>query len=355
MAAATRLARRGISVVVYEEGQLPRHRVCGEYVSLEVLPFLHELGLDVFALGAKHLTRFELSSRDGRIFRSLLDLGGFGLSRYRLDEALLDSARKSGAEVVLGARVRDVHASKVYNIDCPERPLLARVVLGCFGKRSRLDKMLKRPNARRRSSYVALKQHYRGAFPSDLVGLHSVAGGYCGISAVEEDRVNVCCLTDSATLKQCGGLAGFEHRVLRENPLLATYLSRLQPLFAAPLVIGQVDFASKRPVHDHLLMLGDAAGMIHPLAGNGMAMALNAADAVTPLVEQFLTGDLTRRELEIAHERSLRGRFRTRMAVSRGLQRLFESRRLSEALCAGAQAMPALARLVMKSTHGARP
>lgn len=354
LTAATRLAREGLSVVVYEEGQLPRHRVCGEYVSLEVIPFLRELGLDVFALGAKELTRFELSSRKGRTFRSALDLGGFGLSRYRLDEALLDLARKSGAQVVQGARVRNVIASTVYRVECPEHPLVARVVLGCFGKRSRLDATLKRPNARRRSPYVAVKRHYRGKFPSDLVGLHVVPGGYCGISAVEEDVVNVCCLTDSQTLKRQGGLTAFEHRGLRENPVLADYLDQLTPLFAAPLVISQVDFAAKQAVHDHVLMLGDAAGMIHPLAGNGMAMALRAAATVTPLVQRFLDGQLKRAELEAAHAQSLQRQFRARVAVSRGLQRLFESRRLSEALCSTANALPSLARLVIRSTHGSQ-
>src|SRR5690606_19191734 len=101
-------------------------------------------------------------------------------------------------------------------------------------------------------------------------------------------------------------------------------------------------------------MLGDAAGMIHPLAGNGMAMALRAAATVTPLVEQFLNGQLTRNELEAAHVHSLQRQFRTRVALSRGLQRLFESSRLSEVLCSTANAMPALARLVIRSTHGSQ-
>lgn len=353
LATAADLAGRGFSVVVQEEGQLPRHRVCGEYVSLEVLPLLEALELDVFELGAKRLSRLEVSSAGGRRFGSRLDLGGFGLSRYQLDLALAGVARAKGARLELGSPVQHVEPDNgLYRVHGSKDSLLARLVLGCFGKRSKLDVNLRRPHARRRTPYVAFKRHYRGSFPPDLVGLHAVPGGYCGISAVESDLVNVCCLTDAQSLKKVGGLAAFEQVGLRSNPLLASYLARLMPAFAAPLTISQVDFATKGAVHDHVLLLGDAAGLIHPLAGNGMAMALQSAATAASLATQFLRGAMTREHLETAHVRAFQTTFRTRLYVSRVLQRLFESSRLSEALCTTANAMPALARLVIRSTHG---
>lgn len=353
LASAVELSRRGHSVTVLEQGALPRHRVCGEYVSLETLPFLRDLGLDVYALGAKQLTRFELSSVSGRKFRSRLDLGGFGLSRYRLEAALLDLASRHGVQVELGATVRRVEANEAaYRILGPKTPLSARLVLGCFGKRSKLDYTSGRPHAGRRSPYVAVKRHYRGRFPAGLVGLHVVPGGYCGISAVEDDLVNVCCLTNVPALEAHGGVAGLESQGLRANPVLASYLDQLQPAAAAPLVISQVDFETKEPIHQHVLMLGDAAGLIHPLIGNGMAMAMRAAAAVAPLASRFLEGALSRSELEVAHCEKLRRQYRTRRRVSRSLQSLFESRQLSEALCVAANAAPKLARLVIRSTHG---
>jgi flavin-dependent dehydrogenase len=353
LATAACLASNGLSVVVFEEGALPRHRVCGEYVSLEVLPFIRSLGLDVFGLGAKRLTRLEVSSKGGRAFRSPLDLGGFGLSRYRLDAALLLAAQAHGARVELATTVKHVEATgDVYRVHASQGSVAARLVLGCFGKRSKLDHGLARPHTTRRTPYVAIKRHYRGSFPSDVVGLHVVPGGYCGISAVEDDMVNVCCLTDARHLKANGGLEAFERDGLRSNPLLAHYLAQLTRDSSAPLTVSQVDFGRKGAVHEHVLMLGDAAGLIHPLAGNGMAMALRSAATVSALVTRFFRGGTTRARLETAHTHAFRREFRLRLQVSRVLQQLFESTPLSEALCATANALPALARFVIRSTHG---
>lgn len=353
LASAVSLARQGFSVVVFDDGSLPRHRVCGEYVSLEVLPFLQELGLDVFALGAKRLTRLELSTLRGGTFRTQLDLGGFGLSRYRLDAELLECARAAGAEIALRTPVKQVQLEGgVHHVRAAGRSQVARLVLGCFGKRSGLDRALARPHVSRRTPYVAVKRHYRGWFPQDLVGLHIVPGGYCGISAVEGDLVNVCCLIDAGTLKARGGLRAFEQRCLGENPALSGYLKELTPEPSPPLVISQVDFENKGAVHENVLMLGDAAGLIHPLAGNGMAMAMRAAAMLAPLATRFLRGNLTRTRLEASHAQFFRNSFRTRLRVSRLLHGLFESSALSNALCATANRLPSLARLVIGSTHG---
>jgi 2-polyprenyl-6-methoxyphenol hydroxylase-like FAD-dependent oxidoreductase len=129
-------------------------------------------------------------------------------------------------------------------------------------------------------------------------------------------------------------------------------LDQLTPVFERPLVISQVDFAQKKTVQDHVLMLGDAAGLIHPLAGNGMAMALRSAALLAPVAAQFLRGDSTRRELESRHTQIWHREFGTRRHVSWGLQSVFESATLSDAMCGAANAMPAVARLVIRSTHG---
>ncbi len=353
LAVAIVLARQGFTVTLFEQGSLPRHRVCGEYISREAVPFLSRLGVDLDGLGAKPLGRFELSSMEERHFESPLDLGGFGLSRYRLDHALYAVAEAAGVNLHLQTAVTGVTAHESYHtVGAGGAETRARLVLGCFGKRSKLDHTLKRPHAKRRSPYVGVKRHFRGPFPQDLVGLHTVPGGYCGISAVENDLVNVCYLTHTIALHDNGGIAHFEERGLRANPLLGRYLDQLSPAFERPLVISQVDFARKKTAQDHVLMLGDAAGLIHPLAGNGMAMALRSAALLAPFAAQFLRGDLTRRQLESRHTQIWHREFGTRRYVSWGLQSVFESATLSEAMCGAANAIPALARLVIRSTHG---
>jgi flavin-dependent dehydrogenase len=355
IAAAIELARLGLSVHLFEADTLPKHRVCGEYVSLEVAPFLQRLGLDVAALGAKQLKRFELSSQRGRRFTCELTLGGFGLSRFRLDHTLLELASKVGVSIHQKSPVVDITwDSDHHRLVTPNGEWRCRMVLGCFGKRSKLDYTLQRPHAKRRSDYVGVKRHFRGPFPQDLVGLHVIPGGYCGISAVEDDVVNVCYMTSATALKANGSVAHFEARGLRRNPSLGEYLAQLSPALDRPLVISQIDFGSKDSVHHHILMLGDAAGAVHPLAGSGMAIALRTAATVTPLVTQFFRGELTRSELEGRHRRTVQSEFGTRRKVSKGLQHCFESETWSEVMCRAAVTFPALARLVIRSTHGSK-
>jgi hypothetical protein len=83
-----------------------------------------------------------------------------------------------------------------------------------------------------------------------------------------------------------------------------------------------------------------------------MAMALRSAALVVPRALAFLQGSLTQRKLEAIHLRHLATQFGPRRQLSRGLHRLFESSPLGEAVCATANVLPGLARLVIRSTHG---
>ena len=100
LAAALDLAGRGHRVAVVERRRYPFHRVCGEYVSNEVLPYLRRLGADPAALAPAAIRRFGLSSPAGRTLASPLDLGGFGVSRYQLDDFLYHQALKQGVEFI---------------------------------------------------------------------------------------------------------------------------------------------------------------------------------------------------------------------------------------------------------------
>lgn len=352
LASATLLARRGFSVVVFEQDTLPKHRVCGEYVSRETLPFLERLGFRPQDHDAKWIDRFVLTTLGGRQFETPLRLGGFGLSRYQLDFALLELARTAGVRVEQGCTVKSLHKDDVHTLHTTRGSCAARVVLGCFGKRSGLDNALKRPHAKQRTEYVGVKRHFRGVFPSNLVSLHLIPGGYCGVSAVEEDLVNVCYLTTTSALETFGGLRQFDVAGLTKNARLQAHLQELTPVFEKPLVISQVNFHDKTTEFEHVLMLGDAALLLHPLAGNGMAMALRSADLAVPHVEAFLRGETTHRKLGHDYACAWQREVRWRRNTSRLLQRAFESDKLTEGLCQLASTFPQLGRRVIETTHG---
>src|SRR5690349_8430248 len=88
-----RLALAGIPCIIIEKKTYPFHRVCGEYISNETLPFLKSLDLFPEEFNPPLLKRFQLSAVNGKSTILPLDLGGFGISRYTYDNFLFQKAK----------------------------------------------------------------------------------------------------------------------------------------------------------------------------------------------------------------------------------------------------------------------
>lgn len=253
LAAALDLAGRGHSVAVVERKQYPFHKVCGEYVSNEVLPYLCRLDADPAVLGPAAISQFLVSAPGGRTISLPLDLGGFGVSRYTLDDFLYQKATARGVTFYLKSTVTDVvfdAPTNQHHITLADgRMLTARVVLGTYGKRASLDRQLHRPFFAQRSPYLGVKYHLRLAgFPRDLIALHNFADGYAGISAIEDSKLCFCYLTTRQNLRQHGTIPAMEQAVLAKNPFLSEILGTAEFLYPQPEVINEISFAPKQPV-----------------------------------------------------------------------------------------------------------
>lgn len=99
LSSAIHLSKFGYKILVIEKNTYPKHKVCGEYISNEVLPYLNFLGIDVFKLGAQKINKFKLSTSKNQVLETKLPLGGFGISRYCLDESLAKKAIENNAKI----------------------------------------------------------------------------------------------------------------------------------------------------------------------------------------------------------------------------------------------------------------
>lgn len=79
--------------------------------------------------------------------------------------------------------------------------LITEIVLGAYGKRSNMDQVLARNFISKTAPWLAVKGHYSGDFPNDVVALHNFKGGYCGITKVENNAINMCYLADLKSFK----------------------------------------------------------------------------------------------------------------------------------------------------------
>jgi flavin-dependent dehydrogenase len=357
LASALDLAGRGHRVAVVERKQYPFHKVCGEYVSNEVLPYLRRLHADPAPLVPAAINSFLLSAPGGRCLTAPLDLGGFGVSRYVLDDFLYQLGVARGVAFYLKNTVTDVAsdpATDRHRVTLADgRELAARVVLGTYGKRANLDRQLQRTFFAQRSPYLGVKYHLRlPGFARNLIALHNFADGYAGISAIEEDKLCFCYLTTRQNLRQHGTIPALEQEVLARNPHLREILDSAERLYPQPEVINEISFAPKQPVEQHVLMVGDAAGLITPLCGNGMAMALHGAALASAAAHDFLSGAITRTDMEITYSRAWREQFSTRLRVGRAVQRLFGRPVLSELVLGGLRHWPGAVQALMRRTHG---
>lgn len=354
LVAAIDLRKRGFEVLLIEKKTYPFHKVCGEYVSNEVKPYLQRLGLDVSQLGAKQITRFQFSSPSGKSLETPLDLGGFGISRFVLDQALYQLGLSLGINYVLGQSVTDARQEKaifeVYTSD--GQAYSSKIVLGSYGKRSNLDVVLERDFFKKRSPYIGVKYHIQTDFPQDLIALHNFKDGYCGISAIEGNTHCLCYLSSRKNLKKAGSIENLQKNVLSKNPHLKKIFEDSIFLYDKPEVINEISFAPKKAVENGILMIGDAAGLITPLCGNGMAMAIHGAKIVSGLVDDFLQKRITKTQLEQQYQQAWQSQFGQRLWVGRNVQRFFGSELLSElALLFFKTIKPALG-FVIKLTHG---
>lgn len=346
------LARKGLPVTIIEKEPYPRHKVCGEYISNEVLPYLQWLGADISALHPRNITKFEFSSVSGKKIAAALPLGGKGISRYALDNHLYSLALEQGCEVIQDTVTNIIFASDVFTITTLSSSYTAKVVIGAYGKRSGIDQAMDREFIQKKSPWLAIKAHYQGEFDENTVALHNFPGGYCGISKTETGAINICYLADYATFKHHKNIDEYQKEVLCKNKLLKTIFENSTMLFESPMAISQIAFDAKAPVENHILMTGDTAGLIHPLCGNGMAIAVHSAKIAAELIIEHLEGNISRNELETGYSKAWRNHFNGRIKAGRLLAKILAKPVLNRRLMALITLFPSLLPVIIKQTHG---
>lgn len=357
LAASIQLAKTGHSVILFEKEKYPFHKVCGEYVSLESWSFLIGLGLPLEEMQLPKIDTLFLTAPNGRSFTSRLPLGGFGISRYQLDSRLVDIAKNNGVHLVDETKVDDVKFDEGFHVYFRSGKTTAKVCYAAFGKRSNLDIKWKRSflavTDKRLDNYIAVKYHIKTNWKENVIGLHNFRNGYCGISKIEKSKYCLCYMTRAEDLKKSNNdIQQLQQEVLYRNAHLKKIFSESEICNDFPVAISQINFNTKSKIENHLLMLGDSAGMITPLCGNGMSIALHTAKIAARLTSDFLGAQISRQQMEKLYEKEWNSRFSKRLRTGRVLQRFFGSDRLSNLFVRSFQLFPFLSKPVIKMTHG---
>jgi flavin-dependent dehydrogenase len=329
--AAAVLGERGRSVLLVEKDLFPRHKVCGEFLSADALSSLERIGAREAVEGAteERITKGMLYLATGHTVAFTLPAPAIGLSRFRLDDLLARRARAAGVDVRFNTRVVSAEPAHGgfhvrFTHDQIESEAAARAVIGAWGRWDALDRAMERGFLGRRARFLGWNRDFGGdtGFLAGRVHLYLFAGGYCGLSRVEEGAVNLAGVVSEEAWRRAGGWTAVVDAARERNRALDSDLARLTPGPIGYLGTGPVFFTRKPPVENDLLMAGDAAGVIDPFSGEGQAAALASGILAAEAAERFLSGELSREKCSRSYAKAWRDRFGRRFAWSAAFRRL---------------------------------
>lgn len=358
LAMSIQAARAGYQTVLLEKEQYPFHRVCGEYISLESWDFLEQLGLPLSSMQLPIIKQLQVTAPNGKLFETTLPLGGFGISRYKLDNELAQIAKTAGVVLLENHKVNTVEfKDDLFQIQTEGKTIMSKMAVGSFGKRSNIDIKWNRSFIQHKPSklnnYIGVKYHIETNHPEDVIALHNFENGYCGISKIEDNRYCLCYLTTAANLsKYNNSIEKMQEEVLCRNPHLKQIFINANYLYSSPVTISQISFEHKTQVEQHVLLLGDAAGMITPLCGNGMSMALHSSKIAYACIDRFLQQLISRTQMEEQYQQLWKQEFALRLRTGRIIQRFFGKPSVTNLFVGAFRIFPVLASPLIRLTHG---
>lgn len=311
--AAIRLAKAGWQVTLIEQQRYPRHKVCGECIAAGSWTLLDELdvGPELRELAGPELRQVGWISTDGTLTAQMpaCPTGSYpygrALGRNHLDAVLLERARSLGVTVLQPAKLLGVSGELGrfecrYELRLPDgqgtsRPRTANVlrtpvVIDAHGSWERElpcsggERAPARRSTRSHSELLAFKSSFRNTkLRSGYLPVISFTGGYGGMVIADDGRATLACCIRRDALERCridapGETAGaaIEAHLRRSCPGIDDALEDAERE-GGWLSVGPIRPGIRVESTDLILRVGNAAGEIHPLIGEGISMALQSA------------------------------------------------------------------------------
>lgn len=271
-AAAIRLARAGHGPLLLERTREPADALCGGFLSWRTLDALEQLGLDRAALGGAIANRLRLFAGEVRAER-MLPAPAMGLSRLKLDRLMIEAAAGAGAKVERGVTVRGWESGVVR---ADESEIVPATLFLATGKHELRG--LARPRAAAGDDPAIGLRVRLGTHPviDRLVGgaieLHLFDRGYAGLVRHEDGTANLCLAVQKSRLDGAGGPEGL-FAELASLPHLGERMAFRRA--GAADAVAHIPYGWRaRETLSGIFRLGDQAGVIPSLVGEGMGIAI---------------------------------------------------------------------------------
>jgi flavin-dependent dehydrogenase len=326
-------------VVLLERERGASSKLCGEFLSAGGVRVLDRLGAlpAVLDAGALSIPAWTVASARTE-FRRTLRAPGLAIARSRLDPLLRGVARAAGARVREGTRVAAIERSgagtfRVRTVEetgpdeeARREVVEARGIVVAFGRAGRVNGL---DDGVRPEEFVAMKAHVNESVGGDArVALYALRGGYVGVVPAAPGTSNVCFIARREVFRRSGSGPGFLDDGARSSGVWRERWRGVDASAARWIAVSSMTFGRRRPVGPGVLYAGDAAALIAPLLGDGMAMALESGVLAAGAISRILGGAPEERAIAEYHA-EWRRRFSRRLALGRSLQAILLRPRMS--------------------------
>ncbi len=339
-AAAMRLVHAGLPHLLVERTRETGDALCGGFLSWRTLQSLTALGIGADRLNVRPITRVRVVAGTREV-EARLPAPGLAVSRRRLDSVMLTQAVAMGVPVERGVTVRAVEGGEARTAD--GATIAADALFLATGKHD-VRGVARPEDARGDDPALGLRVRLApspalSAQVGDAVELHLFPGGYAGVALQEDGSVNLCMAVERSRLQEAGSPAALLRTLGDALPVLGDRLAAWDG--AAPDAIANVPYGWRaRTTSPHVFRLGDQAGVIPSLAGEGMGIAIASGRAAAAAY--------ARGETPPAWQARFARTLATPIGVAALLRRLAESRRAPALL---PLLRPALIRIVADLTR----
>jgi flavin-dependent dehydrogenase len=271
LAAAIAARQRGLRVVVVECGEAGRDKACGEGILPDGVAALAELGVDSAGQG-RAFRGIRFHDETHSVAADFPGVRGLGVRRSRLHRALAEAAERAGVDLRWRCRVDGLEPA---GVRVSGEIIAARYIVGADGLHSRVRSWAGLDGGAGARRRFGVRRHYAVAPWSERVEVGWRDGCEAYVTPVGEREVGVAMLWS-------GGPSRFD-RLLERFPELARRLAGAERL-SADRGAGPFHQRARGAVRGRVALVGDAAGYLDAVTGEGLALAFREAQALATSV-----------------------------------------------------------------------
>ncbi len=297
LAAALEARGVGCSVVMLERRGVPVDKACGEGLMPAGLAALERLGIRarIPAADCAMFTTIRYVQENGRFVDGRLPApGGLGIRRVALARAMAGRARELGVHLIDDCELR-AHAIDDDGVTllAGGRELRARLLVAADGLHSPLRRAERLEGPQSGPIRFGVRQHFAMAPWGHRVEVHFAAGAEAYVTPAGTRRIGVAFLWEGRKGLEKVGFGS----LLERFPVLAAQLKDA-PVESEPRGAGPLRHDVPRRVKDRFVLLGDAAGYVDAITGEGLSLGFAAAAALAAVLPNALATGATADSLQ---------------------------------------------------------